>query len=627
MKISSDKVIREDDKKVVIIGAGPAGLTAAYELSKAGISSTIIEKDGVVGGLARTVNYGGYRFDIGGHRFFTKVQSVESMWHEVLGDDFLNRKRLSRIYYNNRFFYYPFRMSNAVFGLGIWNSFLIAFSYLKSQLFPEQPEDTFDKWVSNRFGKRLYELFFESYTEKVWGMPCTEISAEWASQRIKGLSLLQALKNALLKADTTKREEVIKTLIDSFHYPKYGPGMMWETVAERIMLNGNELLLNSEARKIHIVNGRVEKIEIGGNCWVNEVFGTDFISSMPVRELILRLEPKPPLEVAKAAAGLNYRDFITISLIINKPDVFPDNWIYIHEPGVKLGRVQNFKNWSEDMVPDCEKTCLGLEYFCFEGDGLWSMNDRELIEFAKSELEKINLVDSSLIEDGAVVRMPKAYPVYDSNYREYLRIIREYLSDIKNLQLVGRNGMHKYNNQDHSMLTAMLAVKNILGAEYDLWKVNAEQEYHEEAVDAGLRDVDEFKDLAATQPMVPEPAYINSTSEIDKAIIKTFARLDKLAFAISVGAVCGLVIFTITILLVLKGGPAVGPTLNLLDQYFAGYSVTLEGAFIGFGYSFFWGFIFGWFFAYLRNFFTGLFIFRVKKERDLSSFKNFIDYL
>lgn len=618
---------RNNDKKAVIIGAGPAGLTAAYELSKAGIKSTVIEKDGVVGGLARTVNYRGYRFDIGGHRFFTKVRAVEDMWREVLGQDFLKRQRLSRIYYNNRFFYYPFRVTNALFGLGVWNSILIVASYLKSQMSPELPEDTFDKWVSNRFGSRLYGLFFKTYTEKVWGIPCSEISAEWAAQRIKGLSLMQALKNALLKDNGSEKKETIKTLIDSFDYPRLGPGMMWETVADKITRDGNELLLNSDVKKIRVENGRVERVEVSGGGAVEFIHGTDFISTMPIRELIQKLDPAPPEEVLEAAASLNYRDFLTVSLVIDQPDVFPDNWIYIHEPGVKLGRIQNFKNWSGDMVPDPGKTCLGLEYFCFEGDGLWSMSDPELIEFAKKELEKMNLVNTSLVEDGSVVRMPKAYPVYDSGYRESLRIIREYLGGISNLQLVGRNGMHKYNNQDHSMLTAMLAAKNILGAGYDLWKVNADQEYHEEAAGTGEEDLYGFRDLAGTQPIVPEQVVTGRASALDEAIIKAFARMDKLAFAVSLGTVSGLAVFLATLILILKGGHVVGPTLNLLGQYFAGYSVTLKGALIGFGYSFFWGFIFGWLFAYLRNFLTGIYIFRISKERELSTFKNFIDYI
>ncbi len=618
---------KDTDNKVAIIGAGPAGLTAAYELSKAGLNSIVIEKDDIVGGLSRTVNYRGYRFDIGGHRFFTKVSAVENMWEEVLGDDFLERERLSRIYYNNIFFYYPFRLSNAVFGLGIWNSILIVASYLKSQISPDLPEDTFDKWVSNRFGKRLYELFFKTYTEKVWGIPCSEISAEWAAQRIKGLSLLQALKNTLLKGKNSNKEDVIKTLIDSFRYPKYGPGMMWEKVADNVTGNGNELLLNAEVEKIYIGNGKVEKIEIniGGDKKI--ISGSHFISSMPIRELMERMDPPVPEDVYKAATDLKYRDFLTISLIVNKKYVFPDNWIYIHDPGVKLGRIQNFKNWSKEMVPEDEKTCLGLEYFCFEGDGLWSMSDRELVELGKRELEKIGLVDASDVEDGTVVRMPKAYPVYDSTYKDSLRIIRNYLDGIENLQLVGRNGMHKYNNQDHSMLTAMLAVKNILGADYDLWKVNADQEYHEEVRAEGEEELYEFDTVSSTQPKVPEPVAAGSVSPVDQALIRAFARLDKLAFAVSVGAVCGLAIFLATLFLIIKGGPNIGANLNLLGHYFIGYSVSLEGAFIGFGYSFFWGFIFGWLFAYLRNFFTGLFLFRIRKEKELSTFKNFIDYI
>jgi protoporphyrinogen oxidase len=618
---------RNNGKKAVIIGAGPAGLTAAYELANAGIKSTVIEKDGVVGGLARTVNYRGYRFDIGGHRFFTKVRAVESMWRDVLGQDFLKRERLSRIYYNNRFFYYPFRLRNALFGLGVWNSVLIAASYLKSQLSPELPEDTFDKWVSNRFGRRLYGLFFKTYTEKVWGIPCSEISAEWAAQRIKGLSLMQALRNALLKDNDSGKKAPIRTLIDSFDYPRLGPGMMWEAVAEKVTRDGSELLLNSDVKKIHVEDRRVEKIEIDTNGESSFVYGTDFISSMPIRELIQKLDPAPPEEVIRAARDLHYRDFLTVSLVVDKPDVFPDNWIYIHEPGVKLGRIQNFKNWSGDMVPDPGKTCLGLEYFCFEGDGLWSMSDRELIELGKEELEKLNLVSASLVVDGSVVRMPKAYPVYDAGYRESLRVIREYLAGITNLQLVGRNGMHKYNNQDHSMLTAMLAAKNILGADYDLWKVNADQEYHEEIADSGEKGLYEFRDLAGTQPSVPEPLAAIRSPALDQAIISAFARLDKFAFAVSVGTVSGLAVFLATLILILKGGQVVGPTMNLLGQYFAGYSVTTRGALIGFGYAFLWGFILGWLFAYLRNIVAGLYVFRIIKERDYSTFKNFIDYI
>ncbi|HEX4851261.1 MAG TPA: FAD-dependent oxidoreductase, partial [Puia sp.] len=333
-------------KKVVIIGAGSAGLTAAYELCKVGVESIVLEKDNVVGGLARTVNYNGYHFDIGGHRFFTKVKVVEDMWREVLGEDFLERSRLSRIYYNKKFFYYPLRMSNTLSGLGIWNSFLILLSYLKAQIFPEKPEKTFEQWISNRFGKRLYRIFFKTYTEKVWGMPCSEISAEWAAQRIKGLSLLTALRNALLKEQDSHKGSIIKTLIDTFNYPKFGPGMMWETVTNIVQQKGSELRLGAEVEKIFWSNNKVDALEIKINDQRELVKGTHFISSMPIRELIQKFEPAALEEVFKAATNLNYRDFFTVVLIVNKCDVFMDNWIYIHDPDVKVGRIQNFKNWS-----------------------------------------------------------------------------------------------------------------------------------------------------------------------------------------------------------------------------------------------------------------------------------------
>lgn len=492
------------DRKVVIIGGGPAGLTAAYELCKQRVPSIVLEKDSVVGGLARTVSYKGFLFDIGGHRFFTKVKVVDDMWREVLGEDFLRRSRLSRIYYRKKFFYYPLRFSNALFGLGIWNSFLIFLSYVRAQLFRAEVEETFEQWVSNRFGKRLYRIFFKSYTEKVWGIPCSEISAEWAAQRIKGLSLLSAIKNALIKPEAEDKRTVIKTLTDRFDYPRRGPGMMWERVADIIRQEGCRVHLGADVARIFWSTGKIEAVQIRVNTRRTRVSGTHFISSMPIRELVQKLSPAAPRDVIQAANGLNYRDFITVALIINNSDVFRDNWIYIHDPDVRVGRIQNFKNWSPDMVADPQKTCLGLEYFCFEGDGLWTMSDDDLVELGKKELEILGLVRASDVEDGKVVRMCKAYPVYDSTYRESLHIIRQFLSGISNLQLVGRNGMHKYNNQDHAMLTAMLAVKNILGANYDLWKVNVDQEYHEQVTEGDRASLAEFDRLASTQPRVPE---------------------------------------------------------------------------------------------------------------------------
>lgn len=474
----------DDNQQVVIIGGGPAGLTAAYELAQAGAWPLVLEKDSVVGGISRTAKYKGYRFDIGGRRFFTKVPAVEAFWRAVLAEgEFLRRQRLSRIYYNHQFFHYPLRAWNALTGLGLWNSARILGSYIWAQMFPLEPERTFEQWVTNRFGARLYRTFFKSYTEKVWGMRCDQISAEWAAQRIKGLSLLAALKNALLRQPNT-----IKTLIDAFDYPRLGPGQMWETVAEILQERGHKIRYNAAVEKIRWDGRRVTGVVVDGAL----VAGDHYLSTMPLRELIQKLSPAAPEPVQQAAAGLRYRDFLTVALIVDRRDVFPDNWIYIHDPDVKMGRIQNFKNWSPAMVPDQNKTCLGLEYFCFEGDGLWTMTDAALIELAKRELEQVGLARAAEVADGTVVRMPKAYPVYDGEYVEHLAVVREFLGTIVNLQVIGRNGMHKYNNQDHSMFTAMLAVKNIRGGHYNLWQVNADAEYHEE-----------LTELESTQPSVP----------------------------------------------------------------------------------------------------------------------------
>jgi protoporphyrinogen oxidase len=605
------------EKKVIIIGGGPAGLTAAYELCKRGIPSEILEKDAGVGGLARTVDYKGYHFDIGGHRFFTKVRAVENMWHEVLKEDFLHRGRLSRIYYNHTFFYYPLRAWNAFLSLGAINSLRIISSYIWARLFPNPKNDTFEQWVTNRFGKRLYNIFFKTYTEKVWGIPCSEIRAEWAAQRIKGLSLVGVLKDTLLKKQRQKGK-VIKSLIDSFHYPRFGPGMMWQRVAEIVTQNGCRVHLNSEVDRIYWNGDGIHSIEVKKNGTNEKISGTHFISTMPVRELVQKLSPPPSDPVREAAGSLNYRDFITVALIVNQKDLFPDNWIYIHDPQVKVGRIQNFKNWSPDMVPEPDKTCLGLEYFCFEGDGLWNSSDAELMDLAKQELEILRLCHVADIQDGTVVRVPKAYPVYDSTYKQNLELIRKFLDRFENLQLVGRNGMHRYNNQDHSMLTAMLAVRNIEGASYDVWAVNADPDYHEETSSGAVED--EFAMLTRQQPMVPE-----RLAPVDRAVLRTLARMDKLAFATAIGTVCGTSVLLATLWLLLRD-PVPGFHLWLLANYFLGYTLSLQGAFIGFAYSFFWGFFFGWLCAYLRNLVIGIFLYYVKKEAEASSFKNLMDY-
>ncbi len=476
---ASIKNLKSDD--VVIIGAGPAGLTAAYQLYKRGKKSVILEKDNVVGGISRTVKYKDYLFDIGGHRFFTKIDAAREMWKEVLSDDLLHRKRLSRIYYNKKFFFYPIRPLNALSGLGLWNSSMIILSYIHAHLFPCKKEDTFDQWVTNRFGKRLYKTFFKTYTEKVWGMPCNEIRAEWAAQRINGLSLLSAIRNALVKQHQKNRKNLAKTLIDSFDYPRLGPGMMWQAVSQIVHQHGSSVCLENEVGEIEWdgEQKRVTSVEVKGDGRTKRIYGKDFISSMPLRELVQKFRPPVPDDVLEAANNLHYRDFLTVALIVNKSELFPDNWIYIHDPLVKLGRVQNFKNWSPHMVSDMSKSCLGLEYFCNEGDELWNMKDEDLIELGKRELEVTGLVEADDVEDGSVVRMPKAYPAYDTTYREKLETIRRFLKGIHNLHLVGRNGLHRYNNQDHSMFTAMLAVENIHGANHDLWSVNEEQEYLE----------------------------------------------------------------------------------------------------------------------------------------------------
>jgi protoporphyrinogen oxidase len=480
----------------VIIGAGPAGLTAAYELSKNSRSAVVLEGDNVVGGIARTVDYKGYLFDIGGHRFFSKCEEVNQLWREILGDKLLERQRTSRILYRNRFFLYPLKLANVVQGMGFVESLRIVRSYVYARLFPFREEVSLEQWVCNRFGARLYRAFFKTYTEKVWGVPCSEIHADWAAQRIKGLSFLSAIWGAIFHG----RKSHVKSLISSFHYPERGPGQMWETLAERLRERGQSVLLGHRVVRICHEAGRVTKVVVRSSSGEESFSGSDFISSMPIRNLVRALQPAAPAEVRQAAESLRYRDFLTVVLIINRKDVMPDNWLYIHEPSVKVGRIQNLKNWSPAMVPDPEKTSLGLEYFVFKDDDLWTLPEAELIQLASQEIVQLGLVRAEEIEDGTVVRMPKAYPMYDHGWSKNVDCIRHYLqSNLQNLQQVGRNGMHKYNNQDHSMMTALFAARNIMGAKYDLWAVNTEPEYHEGQQEA-TRDSSEFRRPAYAEP-------------------------------------------------------------------------------------------------------------------------------
>lgn len=482
---------------VIVMGAGPAGLTAAYLLSKRDIAAEVLERDGIVGGISRTATHGGYRFDIGGHRFFTKVSIVEDLWNEILGGDLILRQRLSRIYYRGKFFAYPLKPFNALSGLGLWETTRCVASYVTARLRPIAPEDNFEAWICNRFGRRLFEIFFRTYTEKVWGMPCSEIEAEWAAQRIKGLSLATAIKNALLGETASGKRDVVKTLIDQFQYPRLGPGMMWERARELSEARGAKVHLHTPVRRIHWDSSGVASVQSDSASFQ----GTHYISSIAMDELVEALEPAPPAEVLAAAKRLRYRDFLTVALVVDKPSLFPDNWVYVHDPTVKLGRIQNFGNWSPEMVPDPGKSCLGLEYFCHAGDELWSMADEDLLTLGAKEIGSLGLLGGAKVVDGAVVRMPKAYPVYDAGYSTAVNVIRDFVaSRLPNLQLVGRNGMHRYNNQDHSMLTAMLAVKNITGSRYDLWRVNVDEEYQEEGPSITEEDLER---LEQGQPLVP----------------------------------------------------------------------------------------------------------------------------
>jgi protoporphyrinogen oxidase len=465
------------ERPVLVLGGGPAGLTAGYLLAKAGKPVIVVEAEEQIGGLAKTVvDPEGYRFDLGGHRFFTKVKEVDDLWHEVMGEEFLRRPRQSRIFWNGKFLEYPLEGMDVIKKLGPIELTRAGLSYLRALLKPKGKEESLEEWVSNRFGWRLYQLFFKTYTEKVWGVPCSELRAEWAAQRIKGLSFFSAAKAAFLGNKGNK----IKSLISEFNYPRFGPGQMWDFMAEKIVAQGGQVLTQAAVTSIRVEDGEVREVVAGDVTYTPSAV----ISSLPLRDTVALTLPEQSVELETAAKGLRYRDFLTIALVIDGEDIFPDNWIYIHEPGVRVGRIQNYRSWSPWMVPDPSKACVGLEYFCFAGDDLWTMSDDKLVELGTRELAELGLADPSKVARGHVVRVPMAYPMYDRDYAERVEVIKGWLAGISNLQQVGRNGLHRYNNSDHSMLTAMRAVDNlVLGTDHDLWAVNAESVYHEEDVE------------------------------------------------------------------------------------------------------------------------------------------------
>ena len=479
-------------KPHVVIGGGPAGLTAGYLLAKAGKPVLVLEADDQVGGLAKTVvDPDGYRFDLGGHRFFTKSKEVNDLWLEIMGDEFLMRPRMSRIFWRGRYLDYPLKGTDVIRKLGPVECVRCGLSYLWAAVKPKGEEDNFEQWVQNRFGKRLYNHFFKSYTEKVWGVPTTEIRAEWAAQRIKGLSFFSAAKAAFFG----NGDNNIKSLIDRFQYPRYGPGQMWEQMTTRIEEMGGEVRLNTAARKIELdERGEVRAIHTDDEV----IEPANVISSLPLRATVGIADPQPSVEVQDAAKGLRYRDFLTVALVLDGEDIFPDNWIYIHEESVRVGRIQNYRSWSPWMVPDPDTACVGLEYFAFKGDDLWEMSDDDLIALATRELQELGLADPKTVRRGYVVRVPLAYPMYDADYSERVDAIRGWLGGIGGFQQVGRNGLHRYNNSDHSMLSAMRAVDNVLnGAGHDIWAVNVESAYHE----TDVADEQPYRDAPETESM------------------------------------------------------------------------------------------------------------------------------
>ncbi len=569
----------ESKPPLIIVGGGPAGLSAALKAAQSGLSPLLLEQGDRMGGISRTETYLDYHFDVGGHRFFTKSNQVHALWQELMGEDFLTVSRQSRIFYNNRFFPYPLRVVPTLRQLGIVESLRILFSYLHRQIHPFKDETMFQHWIVNRFGDRLFQTFFKTYTEKVWGIPCHQLPSDWAAQRIKSLSLRVAVWNALFGGTGAK------SLIEEFQYPTKGPGMLWERCADAARDKGAEILRNTRVETIHMDKGRVTGLSYGQGEDRTTIAADHLISSLPVTTLVEIMDPPPPQPVLEAARSLSYRAFVIVVLLVDRPRLFTDQWIYVHSPDVLVGRIQNFKNWSPDMVPDPTKTSIGMEYFCHRDDEIWAMADEDLIHKAAGEIQTLGLARSREVFDGVVLRQDRAYPIYDSQFKEQLAVIQAYLSGIENLDTVGRNGLHRYNNMDHSMLTGIMAVENLTGAGHDLWSVNEDEDY-----------LEEISSRAPAPGLFPDPAP---------------ARMDKLGVALSLGMVLGVLVFSLILLCSLYP-----PGVSLSG--IRGYDFTLTDALKAGGHALAWGGLAGWLFAYVRNLVWGIRLFTARNTKPLS---------
>ena len=500
-----------------MLGGGPAGLTAGYVLALRGRRGKVFEATDIVGGIAQTREVRGFRFDLGGHRFFTKLAPIDKLWHAIMGEDFLTRPRLSRIYYGQKFMAYPLVAKDVLPRLGYYESAMCALSYMWSKAkspFKRGEPETFEDWVTDRFGRRLYAAFFGPYSEKVWGIPGSEIRAQWAAQRIKDFSLFMAVLSIV-----GLRRKSVTTLIEEFKYPRKGPGQMWERFHAYLDHHGVPVELEHRVKRIRRDDFRVTSVVVEHGGEEREHAVDAVLSSLPLSEMVLALDPPAPEAVRTAARRLRYRDYVLVALMTTQEEPFPDNWIYLHDPGTRAGRVQNFGAWSPEMVRP-GTTCLGVEYFCFEGDDMWEMPEAEAVEFAKAELARIGLIDPALVFDGVKVNVPKAYPMYDATYMENVEVLRHYVESFGNLKTFGRNGLHRYNNQDHSMWSAILATLNhVDGTDYDVWAINTEDAYHEEG-----DVVDELLSIELVPPQVVEEAAEVREHELERPAARAGVR-------------------------------------------------------------------------------------------------------